>query len=397
MPSEAKSDRAPQGDVKALVKKLRASLVDHYRHLHAHPELSWQEKRTADYIRGTLSGLGLEPQACATTGWIVDLPGVGDQGVRALRSDHDAIATQEHTGLPYASNVDGVMHACGHDAHTAILLAVAEVLQQLPERRRPIRLIFQPAEEAIDSGSGHMISSGVLDGVDEIVALHVWPKLATGQVGLRSGPVASAADCWEVSVHGPGGHGARPFETVDLVAVAARIVRDLIELPRQFDPLRQPVVVSPTMIHGGEAFNVIPQEVRLGGTLRVFDMEVRSMIRERMQSVVHAVALEARAEARLEWKASMPPLVNDPQISARATRCLGEMLGPDHVVELDQPSLGSEDFARYTERVPGILLRLGCTAVGQEAHPLHSSHFHVDEDALETGVLAMCAMAMGEG
>lgn len=383
-------------DIDMASRRARRAMIEHFHRLHAAPELSWHEEKTASYIGAVLEGLGLEPRAFAGTGWAVDLPGDDSRARRALRSDHDAVAIQEATELSYASRVSGVMHACGHDAHTSILLAAAAVLLEIEERRRPpLRLIFQPAEEALDSGASRMIEEGVLDGVHDIIGLHVWPAFATGAIGLREGILAAAADCWECTLRGPGGHGARPHETADLVALAARIITGLTSMPRRvLDPVRQPAVVTATQMHGGHAFNVIPREVRVCGTVRTLGIESRRLLSTSMETYCRDVAAQGGAELVWTLTAGPPLLINDPGLTRRARDLLSEMLGSHRVLEVEHPSLGSEDFSRFVERVPGLLLRLGCTAGGQHPYPLHSSHFKVDEAALDTGVRAMCRLAL---
>ncbi len=383
-------------DIDLALERVRGAMIEHFHRLHAAPELSWHEEKTAAYIGSVLESLGLAPRVVAGTGWAVDLPGDDSRPRRALRSDHDAVAIQESTDLPYASKVSGVMHACGHDAHTSILLAVAATLLQIEASHRPpIRLIFQPAEEALDSGAIRMLEEGVLDGVHDIIGLHVWPSFATGTVGLREGILSAAADCWECTLRGPGGHGARPHETADLVALAARIITGLTNMPRRvLDPVKQPAVVSATQMHGGHAFNVIPTEVRVCGTARTLGLEAQRLLSTSMEDYCRDVAAAGGAELTWTLQAGPPLLVNDPRLTRRARDLLSEMFGRHRVLDIEHPSLGSEDFSKFTERVPGMILRLGCTAEGQEPYPLHSSHFKVDEAALDTGVRALCRLAL---
>jgi amidohydrolase len=370
--------------------------AEHFRRLHRHPELGWEEERTAAYVEAVLRGLGLTPRRLARTGVVADLAGTTDLPRRALRADLDALAAEEMTGLPYASERPGVMHACGHDAHAAVLLGAAEVLQDLaPLRRRAVRFLFQPAEELEPSGARALIAEGALEGIGDIVGFHVWPALTAGTIGLREGAVTAAADRWECELRGPGGHAARPHETVDLVALAARAIGLLVELPRRrLDPLRQPAVVTATRIHGGEAFNVIPSEVSFGGTIRTLDAESRSVLAREMEALARSLC-EA-AGARVDWRYELgsPPLVNDSAFVAFAREALGAVLGGGSVVPIEHPSLGSEDFSHYAAVVPGLYLRLGSTAPGAEAHPLHSTRFRVAEAALPVGVRALAGLAL---
>ena len=382
----------------AAVARADPSVRAHYRTLHRQPELSWEEEQTAAYVELTLGALGLTPRRIAGTGVVVDLEGADPSlPMRLLRADLDAIVGQEASGLECSSERDGVMHGCGHDAHTAILLGAAAVLCELEEeRRRPLRLLFQPAEETNPSGAPLCIDEGVLSGVHDVVSLHVWPALQTGKVGLRRGVVTAAADRWECILRGPGGHSARPHETVDLVALAASIVTDLVDLPRRHcDPLRQTSVVTVATISGGDVCNVIPAQVRFGGTVRALDDASRQRIEDAMESVARAAAQNASAEIDWIYDRGAPALTNDPTLVAEWERHV-EAFFPDGTdVEIDWPSLGSEDFAYFCHHRPGLLLRLGCSRGGEKWYPLHSPHFVVDEGALAVGVSAMAALGLG--
>lgn len=384
-------DRVREGS-----EKIHRRVVSHYHQLHRHPELSWQEERTASYVEQTLRDLGLEPVRRAGTGVVADLPGKANLPRRALRADLDAISAHEATGLPHASENPGVMHACGHDAHTAILLGVAEVLQEDASlRRRPLRLIFQPAEEALPSGANQVIKEGALDDVGEIVSLHVWPSIRSGTVGLREGILAAAADAFECLLKGPGGHGARPHETVDLVALAARVIAVLVAIPRtHLDPLKQAAVISVGTIHGGESYNVIPDEVRFCGTVRTLDPSARDALPRHMETVIRNLAQPEGAEHEFLYHEGPPSLRNDPRLTRLAATVARALYGSGSVTHLEHPSMGSEDFAHFTERVPGVLVRLGCAPEDGEGHPLHSSFFQVDEWALAVGVGIMTGLAV---
>jgi amidohydrolase len=371
-------------------------VVSHAKHLHAHPELSWAEEKTAAYVEGVLSDLGIPSRRMAGTGVVADLPGRESLPMRALRADLDALATHELTGLPHASTTPGLMHACGHDIHTSVLLGAAEVLQHLEaHRRRPLRLIFQPAEETDPSGAGVLIEEGVLDGVGDIIGLHVWPSLPTGTVGLREGLLTAAADQWQCTLRGPGGHTARPHETVDLVPLAARVIGALVDLPRaRFDPVRQLTLVSVGTIHGGEAFNVLPDTVTFSGTLRTLDPLVRPVVSEAMEMVARSICESAGATVEWVYTEGVPPAVNHPILSSLAREVVTGLFGPEAAVSIDRPSMGAEDFAHYTTRVPGFLFRLGSTPHGAEVRPLHSSHFEADPAAAPVGVAVLAGLAL---
>ncbi len=379
--------------VRELISSRSASLVDDYRHLHAQPELSWDEHATANYVESRLRDLGLEPRRVATTGVVADF-GRSDQPKRMLRADIDAVPVHEESGLDFTSNNPGVMHACGHDAHTAILLCAASVLVKLAPTRA-LRFMFQPAEEVPTSGAARCVAEGALDGVAEVVALHVWPALETGVLGLRDGAFTAAADVWECVLRGPGGHSARPRDTIDLVDLAARIVVELNAIPqRVLNSERETAVVTATMIHGGDAPNVIPQELRLAGTVRTLDMSRRDRLRATLESCVRRHV--ANAGAGVEWNcAPGPPAhVNDESLTQAARELLTAAFGSDGVVELDAPSLGSEDFAYLSQDRPALMLRLGCRAPGAPFHSLHSPRFCVSEDALVPGAVAMTLLGL---
>lgn len=385
--------------IRSAVPTVEAEVVRHYRHLHRHPELSWREFETAAYVERALEQMGYTTRRLAGTGIVVDVETDSETGAegprRVLRADMDAIATHESTGLSYASATPGIMHGCGHDAHTAILLGAARLLRELDlPRPRPLRLLFQPAEEVVPSGSMRMIEEGALDGASEIFTFHVWPDLSTGMLGIREGVTTAAADVFEVELLGPGGHGARPHQTVDLISLGARIVTVLVDIPRtRLDPLRQPAVVSVGAIHGGESLNVIPSELRLGGTVRTIDPSARPLFPPMMEEAVRNISRRAGAEYRFDYRPGPPALVNDLELVRLARGVAFGLLGPAAVGDIEFPSMGSEDFAHFTEKVPGALLRLGCTAPGDDGSPLHSSRFRVDEAALPIGVGLLAALA----
>ncbi len=378
--------------------RVESETIAHYRHLHAHPELSWEEEGTARYVEKTLREIGYEPRRLAETGVVVDIPKSGGSDslseARILRADMDAVAVDENTGLDFASTCPGKMHACGHDAHTAILLSVAKVLTDCAPLPRDIRLVFQPAEEVSPSGSQKVIEEGVLEGVADVIGLHVWPVLPAGTIGFLPGYITSSAYAFECTLRGPGGHGARPFQTVDLIACATRIIPELLDLPRTtLDPLTQPAIVSVGMIRAGEALNVLPSELRFGGTMRGFDEDVTRGLGESIGETIAAHAESAGAEYEVELRRGPPAVRNDPDLTAAAKEVTSTLFGEDSVRQLISASMGSEDFGQFTDRVPGLLLRVGSTAPGKTEHPLHSSRFTIDERTLRVGVGVMAGLA----
>ena len=379
-----------------LARELTARVAEHYRYLHRYPELAWAEEKTAAYVEKVLREAGYNTDRVAGTGVVAELEGSGILPCRALRADLDAIAVTEKTGLPFASETHGKMHGCGHDAHTAIVLGVAELLRRLDEPPpRSVRFLFQPAEEVDPSGARECLAAAVLDGVSDIVSLHVWPALATGLVGVRDGAVTAAADRWECELRGPGGHAARPHEAVDLVALAARAVTSLLAIPREHvDLVGTPTVVTVANIHAGASFNVIPDHLVFGGTVRTLDREARALVASVMERVVRGVCDPAGAEVCWTYNQGAPALINSPSLTTQARDVVTQLLGSEAVVALERPSMGSEDFSYFTEQTPGLLLRLGCTRAGETEHPLHSSHFVVDEEALAVGVSVLSGLAL---
>jgi amidohydrolase len=358
------------------------------RDLHQHPELAWTERRTTYRVAEALRGLGLDPRVRADgTGLVVDV-GEGPPRV-GFRADLDALAIQEENDAPYRSRLDGIMHACGHDAHSAIGVGVAAVLSRLDDLPGAVRVLFQPAEEELPSGADVMLEEGAADGLESILAFHVDPSRPAGRLGLKSGPITSAADKISIRLHGPGGHTSRPHQTVDLIQVAGRMVIDLpVRLRAEIDSRHQLVVVF-GRIAGGGADNAIPTTVELGGTIRVPDPEVWRMLPKLVDQLTADIALPFGATVELGHSQGAPPVVNDVGVIDHVQSAIEDHLGPEAVEDTHQ-SMGSEDFSIYLEEVPGAMIRLGSGRDDREAD-LHSATFDIDEDALETGILVASA------
>lgn len=373
------------GNNLALSKEELAALLDLRRHLHAHPELSGAEHHTAALVAGELRRLGWRVQeGVGRTGVLAEL---GPSSGRAigLRVDMDALPIEECTGLAYASTTPGLMHACGHDIHTAVGLGVAMLLAPLAgQLSGTVRLLFQPAEETAE-GARWMLAAGAIEGLSALLGLHVFPSIAVGSIGVRHGALTAAAAELELEVLGEAGHGARPHQSVDAIWIAARLVSGLQEaISRRLDAL-QPVVLSFGRIEGGRAFNVIADRVRLLGTLRCLDCELYEQLPAWVESTAAAICAAYGGQLKMQWRGIAPPVQNDPQLTRLLETIAVEQLGREQVLELAQPSLGAEDFAHYLNHLPGCMFRLGVAGLDGCA-PLHHGGFNPDEACVPVAV-----------
>ncbi|AWZ06727.1 MULTISPECIES: amidohydrolase [unclassified Streptomyces] len=386
-----------------LPDHLRAELIAFRRDLHMHPELGHQEFRTTAAIKARLEKAGLRPKVLKSgTGLICDV-GTWD-GVRpmlALRADIDALPIPDaKTHVSYRSTVPDRAHACGHDVHTAVVLGAGLVLAELDRQGllpRPVRLLFQPAEEVLPGGATEAIDSAVLDGVGKIVAVHCDPRVDAGRIGLRSGPITSACDRLEVTLEGPGGHTARPHLTTDLVTAAARLALDLpAVLARRMDA-RSGMSVTWGRIEAGHACNVIPMHAELSGTVRCLDLASWHEAPDQIHAVIDEIASMHRAKSEITYVRGVPPVVNDPVVTELLREAMGARRGSDSVEDTEQ-SLGGEDFSWYLEHVPGAMARLGVRTPGDTAkRDLHRGDFDVDEAAIGVGVEFFTAAALLDG
>ncbi|MDQ3781682.1 MAG: amidohydrolase [Actinomycetota bacterium] len=379
--------RNPFGD---LARAVAPEMVELRRELHRYPEVGWSEHRTTRKVAERLYDLGLQPRIRPEgAGLTVD---IGDgPPIVAFRADLDALPVEEATDLPFRSEHPGVMHACGHDAHTAIGVGIATALTR--HRRLPgtVRFLFQPAEECIPGGAQAMCAEGAVDGVSAIAAFHVDPALAAGNIGLRLGGITGASDRMVIRLRGPGGHTSRPHQTVDLAYAAGRILTELPMLLRQGIDPREPLAVVFGRIEGGTAENVIPTEIELGGTIRMLSLDLWRTMPKLVEQHVHDLVTPLGATAEILNERGAPPVVNHAVAVSAFDRAGRAILGDDAVTTTYQ-SLGAEDFAWYLESVPGGLIRLGAAVPGRSID-LHSDRFDVDEACIETGI-AVGAAAM---
>jgi hippurate hydrolase len=363
------------------------------REVHREPELGFDTKKTAEKVLAALDGLPLEVQTgVAENGVVATLKGEGDGRTVALRADMDALPIHEETGLPFASETDGKMHACGHDGHTSMLVGAARALSQDHLRERlngTVKFVFQPAEEG-GGGGRVMVEEGVADDVSSIFALHLWPGLPFGRAATKAGPIMAAADRFEMTVKGSGGHGAMPHLAADAVAIAAQIVTALqTVVSREVDPV-EPAVLTVGEIEAGFAFNIIPETARLGGTVRTLDADLRNRMPERMEELARGVAGGMRGDAELDYHFSYPVTRNDADAAKFVLGVAEELFGEENTVELTHPSMGAEDFAYFLEKVPGAFIWLG---VG-DVSGLHTAKFAFDEEVLPRGSALLAALAL---
>lgn len=380
-----------QDKIRSLVDGVKGELIEMRHHLHSYPEPSFEEYETTKFIAKKLREYGIEDihVGCGgrESGVIATIRGKALRPMIALRADIDALRMkEENTSIPYRSKNDGVMHACGHDAHTAILLATAKVLSQLKEELPgSVRLIFQPAEESA-AGAKEILKVGGLDGVDAIAGLHVWAYLPSGVLGFRRGPFFAAVDRIEINVKGKGGHGAAPQFAVDPIVISSAIVLALqTVVSREVDPI-EPAVVSICKIEGGTAFNIIPEEVKMVGTIRTFSPQTREKVVSRVEEIASNIAKAMKGSIEFIDYYSTPALINDPKFTDFASDIAKRLYGEKSVVEADI-NMGGEDFSLYVEKVPGtfFLLGTGNKEKGTDK-PHHNPYFDVDDDALPKGV-----------
>lgn len=359
-------------------------LVAWRRHFHRHPELGRQEFATTQFVADRLVEAGLNPKALpGGTGLICDL---GPQHAPriALRADMDALPMAERTGADYSSTVPGVAHACGHDAHTAMLLGAGTALASVPELPVGVRLLFQPAEELMPGGAIDAIAAGALAGVSRIFALHCDPRLEAGRVAIIAGPITSAADSLEITLHSPGGHTSRPHLTSDLVYGMGAVITGLPGvLSRRIDPRHSTVMVWGAA-NAGVAANAIPQTGTLAGTVRTTSRETWIGMEALVREIVSGLLAPLGIEHTLQYRRGVPPVVNEERSTQIMTHAI-EAVGPEALAETRQ-SGGGEDFSWYLEEVPGAMARLGVWSGEGEQRDLHQPNFDIDERALGVGV-----------
>jgi amidohydrolase len=376
--------------VKALANKYKEDVVAIRRHLHQYPELSFKEFETSKFIQNTLTEWGIEFKAgYVNTGIVAYVKGSKPESkVIALRADMDALPIQEENDFDFASVHPGVMHACGHDVHTSSLLGAIRILDAVKDQfEGTVKCIFQPAEEILPGGASLMIEEGVLEDPkpEVIVGQHVYPDLPAGKVGMKEGMYMASADELYMKVRGKGGHAALPHTVIDPVLITAHILVALQQIVSRNAKPDIPSVLSFGKIIADGATNIIPDEVNLSGTFRTFDEPWRDEAHEKMIRMAESIAESMGGACDFEVRKGYPFLVNDKQVTAHAKNAAIEYVGEDNVVDLGL-RMTAEDFAYYSQHIPGCFYRLGTAKPGTKASGLHTSTFNVDEDSLEIGM-----------
>jgi amidohydrolase len=379
----------------ANAQVIKDQIIHWRRTIHKHPELGFEVYRTAELVGKSLAEMEIEVQTGIGKTGVVAYLGANEGPVIAIRADMDALPIQEENQVDYASQSPGLMHACGHDAHTAMLLGVAKLLNQ-HELPGQVRLLFQPSEEAADeegiSGAPRMITDGVLEGVDAVIALHVDGKHDAGEINIQDGWVGAAVDTFRGDIIGVGGHGAYPHHTVDPIWLTSHVLNALYAIPsRQVKPL-EPNVVTVGVIKGGSADNVIPDSVYLEGTLRSFEDEVREQIIKEVERAM-SISRALGGDYNLRIERGYPALKNNPVIANWIRRVGGDLIG-ENQIGADQKSMGAEDFSFMIKKVKGAMFNLGVKSPGAEPRYAHTSTFDLDEDALPIGTAILAETAL---
>lgn len=381
-------------EIKKLVQQHKDLIINTRRDLHRIPEPAYTEEKTSVYVAEYLRKEDLEVQTgIAQTGVVALMKRAGPGRTLMIRADMDALPISEETGLPFASTHGGAMHACGHDAHMAMVLGAATILNKVKDTLNGnIKFLFQPAEEG-PGGAKAMIEAGVMKNprVDHSIGCHVWPAVPEGTIGVKAGALMAAMDRFDIRIVGKGGHGAMPHLCVDALEVGSQVVNALQRIAsRQMDPL-DPTVVTIGSFHAGTTFNVIPGEADLSGTTRTFDRDIWTSWPERLEKIVRGVCQSMGADYELKYAQGYPPLFNDESMAEVVRRCAGEVVGEDQVIE-PEPTMGGEDMAFYLEKSKGCFFFLG---VGREGcAPLHNSKFDLNEEVLSIGVETYCRVAL---
>lgn len=386
-------------DIKKEVEKIYPLAVEIRRHLHANPELSEHETETAKYISEILTEYGVRHTCGIAGNGIVAVIGEGERAA-AVRADIDALPVTECTGLSCSSLRSGVMHACGHDMHTAILLTAGIILKsiesELTDANHAVKLFFQPAEETV-GGAKRMIDEGCMQNpkVEGVIALHVDPANKSGTVALKYGPMNAQTQGFKLIVRGKSCHGAHPEGGIDAIVIASSIVNALQTIPSRFNAPTTPVVVTVGTFHAGEAGNIVSGEAVLTGTIRALKPDIMAANKTQFESVASGIASAWGGSAEVCWEDDFyPALINDDSVTALIEETAAELFGKEKIMIMKEPSLGADDFAFFTEAVKGSYFNLGTAVDGEPVYPLHNEHFAPCEEAMKTGIAVETAAVL---
>ncbi|MEI2404845.1 M20 family metallopeptidase [Niallia taxi] len=379
---------ATTNSIQAIIDAVKDEVITYRRYLHQNPELSFEEEKTSQYIYDQLQSFGnielTRPTKTSVVGRII---GAAPGKVVAIRADMDALPIQEENDVEYASTNPGVMHACGHDGHTAMLLGAAKVLSTLKDQLHgEIRLLFQHAEELFPGGAEEMVQAGVMDGVDTVIGAHLWSPLEIGKIGIVYGPMMASPDTFYLTVNGKGGHAALPHQTVDSIAVASQVVTNLQHIvSRNTDPLDN-LVLSVTKFIGGTTHNVIPGSVEICGTVRSFDPDLRKEVPKLMERVIKGITEAHGAAYEFNYEFGYRPVINDARVTEVLEATVAEVYGEEAIDKM-KPNMGGEDFSAFQQVTEGSFFYIGAGNPEKNADfPHHHARFEIDEESLEKGV-----------
>lgn len=375
-------------DLQKLVEAVEKEVVEWRRHLHENPELSFQEVETSNYVFEKLESFGnIELSRPTPTSVLGRIVGAKPGKVVALRADMDALPIQEETGLPFASKNDGVMHACGHDGHTAMLLGAAKVLSQLKDEiEGEIRFFFQHAEELFPGGASEMVKAGVTEGIDGVIGVHLGSQIPAGIFTVCYGPVTAATDAFDIDIQGKGGHGSAPNATIDPIAIGVQIINGINQIISRKVDAAQRAVISVTKFNGGTANNIIPDRVSLGGTVRTFDPEVRKQIPVWIEKIAKGITEAHDASYELNYMLGYAPVINEENITKLVEETIVDTFGESNRI-IANGIMGGEDFSAFSAEAPGCFVFLGAGSENPaENYPHHHPKFDVKEEALIKGV-----------
>nr|WP_028401565.1 M20 family metallopeptidase [Ectobacillus panaciterrae] len=371
-----------------LIEAVKDEVIGWRRYFHKYPELSFQEEKTAQFVYETLQTFGdLEISRPTKTSVMARLIGQQPGKVIALRADMDALPIEEENDFDFVSQNSGVMHACGHDGHTAMLLGAAKILTQLKDQiKGEVRFLFQHAEELPPGGAQELVKAGVLDGVDMIIGTHLISALPVGKIGLSSGPMMAGADTFKITVVGKGGHASQPDLTIDPIAIGTQIVTNLQHIVSRYRDAQETLVISVTQFHAGSAINVIPSRVTIGGSVRSFNPELREKVPAFIERIVKGITEAHGATYEFDYQFGYAPTINDEEVTRLMDETVCEVFGEESR-EIIKPIMGSEDFSAYQKVVPGSYIQIGAGSEEKGIiYPHHHPKFTVDEQALQYGV-----------